>query len=134
LHPGATRINITKEDRDQLLNFLWLSEVVCNCPTHLPEVVASTPPPYDGAMDAAKAGMGGLWFPPRPAMRLLSIRPHNKNSLQDPCVWRASFPKLIQQAIVSSANPLGNISNSTLNYVALLPTVIFLCQQCLLLI
>jgi len=102
-----------KKFRDQLLNFLWLLEDVCNCPTHLAEVVP-TPPSYIGAMDAAKAGIGGVWFPPGPAVPLL-IHPHKKNSLQDPCLWRAPFPKLIQQAIVSaSANQLGEILNSDL--------------------
>jgi len=112
LCPRATRIKITREVRDQLLNFLWLSEDVCNRPTHLVEVVP-TPPSYIGAMDAAKAGMGGVWFPPGPAVPL-SIHPRRKNSLQDPCPWRSPFLKLIQQAIVSSANLLGDISNSDL--------------------
>jgi len=112
LRPGAARIIITKEVRDQLLDFLWISEDVCNRPTHLAEVVP-TPPSYFGAMDAAKAGMGGVWFPPGPAVPL-SIHPHKKNSLQDPCLWRAPFPKYIQDAIVSSSNPDGDVTNSDL--------------------
>ena len=64
-------------------------------------------------MDAAKAGMGGVWFPPGPAVPL-SIHPHKKNSLQEPCLWRAPFLEEIQQAIVSSSNLLGDISNSDL--------------------
>jgi len=112
LRPGAARIIITKEVRDQLLDFLWISEDVCNRPTHLAEVVP-TPPSYFGAMDAAKAGMGGVWFPPGPAVPL-SIHPHKKNSLQDPCLWRAPFPKFIQDAIVSSSNPDGDVTNSDL--------------------
>jgi len=112
LRPGAARIIITKEVRDQLLDFLWISEDVCNRPTHLAEVVP-TPPSYFGAMDAAKAGMGGVWFPPGPAVPL-SIHPHKKNSLQDPCLWRAPFPTYIQDAIVSSSNPDGDVTNSDL--------------------
>ena len=54
-----------------------------------------------------------MWFPPGPAVPL-SIHPHKKNSFQEPCLWRAPFPKEIQQAIVSSSNPLGDISNSDL--------------------
>ena len=38
----------------------------------------------------------------------------NKNSLQYPCLWRAPFPEEIQQAIVSSSNPLVDISNRNL--------------------
>jgi len=88
LRPGAAHIKITKEVCDQLFHFLWLSEDVCNRPTHLAEVVP-TPPSYVGAIDAVKAGMGGAWFPLGPAV-LLSIHPHKNYSLQDPCLWRAS--------------------------------------------
>ena len=112
LRPGTARIKITKEVRDQPLGFLWLSEDVCNRPTHLAEVVP-TPPSYVGAMDAAKAGTFGEWFPPGLAVPL-SIHPHIKNSLQDPCLWRTPFPEEIQHAIVSSSNRLGDISNSDL--------------------
>jgi len=76
LRPGEARIKITKEVRDQLLDFLWLLEDVCNRPTHLAEV-APTPPSYVGAMDAPKARMGGVWFPPGPVV-LLSIHPQTR--------------------------------------------------------
>ena len=112
LRPGAQRIKITKEVRDRLLDFLWLAEDVCDRPTHLAEVVP-TPPSYVGAMDAAKAGMGGVWFPPGPAVHL-SIHPHKKNSLQDLCLWRAPFPPCIQDNLVSSSNLQGTVTNSDL--------------------
>jgi hypothetical protein len=112
LRPGAQRIKITNEVRDQLRDFLWLSEDLCNRPTHLAEVVP-TPPSYVGAMDAAKTGMGGVWFPPGPAVPL-SIHPHKKNRLQEPCLWRAPFPPRIQRKLVSSSNMHGTITNSDL--------------------
>jgi len=93
LRPGAARIKITKQVRDQLLDFLWLSEDVCNHPTHLAEVVP-TPPSYVGAMDAAKAGMGGVWFPPGPAVRcpfILIKRIASKNPAFGELLFRMRF-------------------------------------------
>ena len=112
LRPGAKRIVITRQIRDQLLDFLHLAKDVANRPTHLAEVVP-TPPTYYGSADAAKAGMGGVWFPPgAPAPN--SIQPPFAGRLQSPCLWRFPFPQQIQSELVSFANPSGSITNSDL--------------------
>ena len=112
LRPGAKRITITPTIRDQLLDFLHLAQDVTSRPTHLAEVVP-TPPTYYGAVDAAKAGMGGVWFPPGPPVPN-AIQPPSNRRLHAPILWRQQFPESIQQDIVSFSNPSGSITNSDL--------------------
>ena len=113
LRPGAKRIVITDEIRDQLLlDFLHLAQDVVNRPTHLAEVVP-TPPTYYGSVDAAKAGMGGVWFPPSLPVPN-AIHPTAKRRLQGPCLWRFPFPEEVQSHLVSTSNPTGSITNSDL--------------------
>ena len=69
---ARNRIKITQPIRDQLLDFKWIANSISERPTHLAEVVP-TPPAYYGAMDAAKEGMGGVWFPPTKPAQPLSI-------------------------------------------------------------
>ena len=70
-------------------------------PTRIAEVVPSTPT-HRGCCDAAKSGMGGVWFP----------SPTSKQ--QHPIVWRTPFPPAIQHQLVSDSNPQGTITNSDL--------------------
>ena len=112
LRPGARRIKITTQVRHQLQDFLWLAKDVSSRPTHLAEVVP-TPPSYYGAMDAAKSGMGGVWFPPLTNVPL-AVTPHPSARLQQPCLWRSPFPQSVQQDLVSFINPKGSITNSDL--------------------
>ena len=112
LRPNAKRIKITKEVHDQLKDFLWLAKDVASRPTHLSEIVP-TPPTYYGAMDAARAGMGGVWFPPGPPAPL-ALQPHTQDQLQAPILWRAQFPRYIQDKLVSFQHPTGTITNSDL--------------------
>ena len=120
LRPGAKRIKITKHVRHQLKDFLWLANDVSSCPTHLAEVVP-TPPSYYGAMDAAKSGMGGVWFSPLTNVPL-AITPHRSNLLQQPCLWRSPFPDSVQDDLVSFKNPTGSITNSDLELASTIPT------------
>ena len=112
LKPNQQRLKITEAVRHQLLDFLWLAESVSERPTHLGEVVP-TPPSYFGAMDAAKAGMGGVWFPPGPPQPLEVQYPPTER-LQRPTLWRSRFPPDIQRQLVSEKNPHGTITNSDL--------------------
>jgi hypothetical protein len=112
LKPGAKRIKISNQVRHQLQDFLWLAKDVCDRPTHIAEVVP-TPPTYYGAMDAAKAGMGGVWFPPGPP-EPLALQPPRSSRLPAPTLWRQRFSRNIQDLVVSSDNPSGTITNSDL--------------------
>ena len=112
LGKASNRIKITHSVRDQLLDFKWIANSLSTRPTHLAEVVP-TPPSYFGSMDAAKEGMGGVWFPPvKP--QPLSIRSHKSQELTNPILWRARFPDSIQSQLVSYDNPAGTITNSDL--------------------
>jgi hypothetical protein len=64
-------------------------------PTQLSEIVLDHPSGI-GAVDAAKTGMGGIWFVDGSA----------------PLLWRAPFPLHIQQRLVSNDNPGGDLSIS----------------------
>jgi hypothetical protein len=58
-------------------------------------------PIYTGATDAAKAGMGGIWFVDGKAI-----------------LWRVRFPPEIQASLVSTTNLTGTITNSDLELAA----------------
>ena len=112
LRPGAKRIHITQPVRDQLLDFLHLAQDITSRPTHIAEVVP-TPPTYYGSMDAAKEGMGGVWFPPG-SPEPNTVHPHRSSRLQAPILWRQRFSPQLQSLLVSFDNHTGTISNSDL--------------------
>ena len=113
LGPTNQRIKISNQIRDQLKDFKWIATSLGSRPTHLAEVVP-TPPTYFGAMDAAKQGMGGVWFPPLHQAPPLSIQQPKASRLKHPILWRAKFPPKIQSQLVSFVNPSGSITNSDL--------------------
>ena len=112
LKPGAKRIPLSPAVKDQLRDLLWLAQNLAKRPTHLAEVVP-TPPTYVGAVDAAKEGMGGVWFN-MPDQLPLSIQPKKMDRLSGPVLWRARFPPAIQDRLVSQDNPAGSVTNSDL--------------------
>ena len=112
LKPGLQRVKLTPTVKDQLQDLLWLANSLATRPTHLAEVVP-TPPSYVGAVDAAKEGMGGVWFN-MPDPLPLSIQPRKADQLSAPVLWRARFPPSVQEQLVSTDNPTGSITNSDL--------------------
>ena len=74
-------------------------------PTRMREVVP-TSLAVVSATDAAKPGMGGVFF-----AHVLSA---DGQSVLQPYLWRAPFPKDIQDDLVSTRNPRGTITNSDL--------------------
>ena len=107
------RVKISTPVRDQLRDFKWIASSLRSRPTHLAEVVP-TPPTYFGAMDAAKQGMGGVWFPPLDQGPPLAIQQPRAARLQHPTLWQARFPPKIQSQLVSLNNPSGSITNTDL--------------------
>jgi hypothetical protein len=97
------KVRLTDAVHDALEDFRWIVTDLSTCPTHLYEWFPDKRY-YLGACDASKAGMGGIWFPHGPATT--------------PFVWRAPFPKEVQQQVVSDANPKGTITNSDLELAA----------------
>jgi hypothetical protein len=66
-------------------------------PSRIEELVPGDPI-HLGACDAAKQGMGGVWFTDKEA----------------PLVWREPFPWNVQADVVSFDNPKGTVTNSDL--------------------
>ena len=112
LTPTSSSVNITSVVRDQLKDFLWLAKDIINRSTHLAKVVPS-PPSYLGSMDAAKEGMGGVWFPPD--LKLPgAIQPCSSDCLTSPILWRCQLPTQVQNNLVSTTKSGGAITNSDL--------------------
>ena len=100
LKPGLKRISLSPPVKDQLKDLLWLATNLAERPTHLAEIVL-TPLTYIGAVDAAKEGMGGVWFD-MPERLPLSIQPrHHVDRLRSPTLWRSHFPQSVQRQLVS---------------------------------
>jgi hypothetical protein len=96
---GRSRVKVRGAIRLQLKTFraLLLSSTR---PTSMYELVYGHPV-YTGASDAAKAGMGGVWFVGDEAL-----------------LWRAPFPPEVQLKLVSTRNPRGTVTNSDLELAA----------------
>jgi hypothetical protein len=101
-HESKQRIRITTHMHDFLDDVRWVVQDLHARPTRLRELV-DTPPAAIGASDAAGPGMGGVLF----------VRDATTGTTH-PLLWRAPFPLEVQQAIVSSNNPTGSITNSDL--------------------
>ena len=95
------RIRIHKEAQHQLLDLQLLAHDLANRPTLIGEVLPQQPT-YVGCCDADKPGMGGVWLPSA------------QHPLHPPYVRRAPFPSSVQQALVSTDNPSGSMTNSDL--------------------
>jgi hypothetical protein len=101
-HDDRQRLRITMHMHDFLDDIRWIVSDLQARPTRLRELV-DTPVAAIGASDAAAAGMGGVLF----------LRDQPTGQLH-PLLWRAPFPRAVQQAIVSSNNPTGSLTNSDL--------------------
>ena len=94
---SSSRVRITKTLADHLAVFNKLVKDLQTRPTHLAEIVPQAPS-YVGTTDAAKQGMGGVFFAPD----------------QQAYIWRYPFSPEIQRRLVSADNPNGSITNSDL--------------------
>ena len=98
-----SRVRITRSLRDHIDTFAALAADLSSRPTHLAEIVPQEPTLL-GTTDAAKAGMGGIFY----------------DSTGKPYVWRFPFPADIQRDLVSYDNPKGIITNSDLEQAGIL--------------
>jgi hypothetical protein len=106
-HTNRTRVRLTQQVQDQLEDFWELAQDVTSRPTHISEIIPTTPTQV-GACDAAKSGVGGVWLPP-------DYSPHEVNPAQlPPILWHATWPAHIQSQLVTDANPHGTLTNSDL--------------------
>ena len=95
----GNRVRVTKALRSHISAFARLAASLSNRPTHLAEIVPQEPTLL-GATDAAKAGMGGVYF----------------DADGQAFVWRHPFEEAIQDRLVSAANPAGTVTNSDLEH------------------
>ena len=94
---SSSRVRTTKTLADHLAIFNKLIKDLQIRPTHLAKIVPQAPS-YVGTTDAAKQGMGGVFFAPD----------------QQAYIWRYPFSPEIQRRLVSADNPNGSITNSDL--------------------
>ena len=92
---SAGRIRVTAKLRHHLDTFASLAADVISRPTHLAEIVPEEPALF-GAHDAAKLGMGGVFW----------------DEDLEPRVWRFEYPEDVKRRLVSSDNLSGDVTNS----------------------
>ena len=80
-----------------------LTHSIANQPTHLAKVVLNYPCVIR-AMDATRTGMGSVLFA----------------SSKHPMLWHMTFPEDIQQCIMTTDNPGGDLTNSDLEQTGVL--------------
>lgn len=102
-HQHKQRICLTHEAHDFLDDICWVG-ARSSPASHLfsQSCVVPTTPVLHGACDAAKSGMGGVFFAPTPSGELF------------PCLWGTPFPSEIQNQVVLWDNLSGTITHSDL--------------------
>ena len=109
---NGNRIRINASLRSHIDAFASLAASLCHRPTHLAEIVPQEPS-FLGTTDAAKAGMGGVFY----------------DHQGTPYVWRQPFPEDIQRNLVSFENPQGTITNSDLEQAGQLAQVSLIAER-----
>ena len=109
---SGDRIPVSRNLKDHLYAFARLAADLSRRPTHLAEIVPQDPS-YLGATDAAKAGMGGVYY----------------DGEGNPYVWRYPFPSKVQAALVSEDNPTGTVTNSDLEHTGMLAQVALIADR-----
>ena len=98
----SNRVRLSQAARDHLNDLYQLALDVANRPTRLAELFPVDPGHILGACDAAKSGMGGIFF----------------DEQGQPYAWRQDFPLSVQSRLISDDNPAGSITNSDLELAA----------------
>ena len=94
------------------MGFAHLATSPCMRPTYLAEIVPQQPTLL-GAMDAAKPGVGRVFFDSE-------CKPH---------VWHHPFPPDVQADLVSFDNPLSHVTNSDLKQAGLIAQADIMCHS-----
>ena len=115
---GSRRIRLTSAVHSILDDFRFLCATITGRPTRLQELVPVSPT-IQGDHDAAGHGAGGVALPTATTVaRSATLRSADGTVLPaedpEPVLWRMSFPKDIQDRLVSRRNPSGDITNSDL--------------------
>ena len=102
----SNRIRINQELKDHIYELARLSSSLRERPTYLAEIVPQEPTLL-GATDAAKVGMGGIFY----------------DSKGSAYLWRHPFSPELQSRLVTEENPTGIDTNSDLEHAGLLAQV-----------
>jgi hypothetical protein len=119
-HQSEGRIRLSRAVHDTLDDFRWLATDLASRPTRMHEIVPQPHPELVGAQDAARSGMGGVWFPASTRLkeRLPSDGRAAESSTTGPVLWRSRFDDDTSRKLVSFENPSGTITNSDLELAA----------------
>jgi hypothetical protein len=98
----GARVRLGRYVHSFLDDFHWLANGLASRPISMLEVVPSHSPETQGAYDASGKEMGGVHFVP------------STNGPIQPYLWRSPFPTKVARQLVSTANPMGKVSNSDL--------------------
>lgn len=109
---NGNRVRVTKHLQNHVLDFARLAADLCHRPTYLAELVPESPKVL-GACDAARQGMGGIFF----------------DASGEAYLWRHPFEQDIQAELVSEENPHGKITNSDLEQAGVLCQHDVVCLQ-----
>jgi hypothetical protein len=102
-HADKHRVRISQHIRHHIDDFERLATSLTERPTRLAEIVPDQPTVI-GASDAAKGGMGGVFF----------------GQDSRPILWRHAFPDDVQQELVTEDNMSGRLTNSDLEQTGIL--------------
>lgn len=100
-----THIYIDKATKQLFNNWIEIIHSLMSRPTHVKELIEHKPA-FRGFVDAAKWGVGGVWFGGTKPM--------------EPTVWFFPWPETIQNAIITDDNPKGTITISDLELAGVL--------------
>jgi hypothetical protein len=103
--PAFIGLGRHSEVRHAILDFATVIRDLASRPTQVTELVQQDLD-YVGYCDASAFGAGGVWFG---AQKPLS-----------PIVWRVQWPKDVTEAVVSTRNPDGHLTNSDLEMAGVL--------------
>lgn len=101
------RVALNRGVHQALDDFRWIANDLTSRPTRIQELVP-LPPVAEGDHDASGTGTGGIWFPSDVLVPRGSWKP------LIPVVWRLEWPAWVLEALVSSDNPNGWLTNSDL--------------------
>ena len=101
------RVRLSPAVHHMLQDFRAVADLLQARPTRMHELVP-TAPTYFGACDACGQDMGGVWFHTSPHI------------VHPPLLWRQSYDRRTQRALITADRPKGTISISDLELMALI--------------
>jgi hypothetical protein len=117
-HQSECCLCLSRIVHDTLDDFSCLATDLASWQTHMHKTVPQPSPELAGAQDAARSGMGGVWFPASTRLQeqLTTAGSPAKSSARRPILWRSRFFNNTYHKLVSFENPSGTITNLDLSW------------------